>query len=139
MIVDKYLLEDFVEFLIDNYDLASARKRWITHGTKTGHSFESHEDRTKVALIQDIAEQYAAHKNFTVSNAFDSAFLNDIALNNAGVAVVNRQEMWKWWGDLSVNEKQKRGLDALGMAIDTDRLNPEMIEQIYLYNLKLKV
>lgn len=75
--VEKYLLEDFVEFLIENYKIESAMKRTIMHGNNTEHSFE---DRVtnEPFLIQEIAEIYAIKKGFAGTDAFDSKFLNQL-------------------------------------------------------------
>ena len=75
VVVDKFLLEDFFEFLVENYDLKSAKVRWITHGTRAGHSLE-HYVTKEVKLIADIAEEYAKEKGFESLNAFNSVFLN---------------------------------------------------------------
>ena len=41
MKIDKFMLTDFVEFLIENYDIKSAHRATITHGTECTHAFEN--------------------------------------------------------------------------------------------------
>lgn len=77
VVVDKFLLEDFMEYLIENYHIESARKRWIIHGTDTSHSFLNR-DTQEPFLIQDIAEEYATKKGFKLPDVFNSEFINNL-------------------------------------------------------------
>ena len=78
VVVDKYLLEDFLEYLIENYDIKTAKVRWITHGTSASHSFEERETK-EVKLIQEIASEYADKKGFKISDVSNSDFINNIS------------------------------------------------------------
>jgi hypothetical protein len=76
-VVDKFLLDNFVEYLVDNYDMKSCKVRWIIHGTQASHSFEHHETR-EVKLIQDIAADYAKEKGYELPDAFNSEYLKNL-------------------------------------------------------------
>lgn len=74
--VDKFLMQDFLEYLIENYDIKSASKRWIIHGKNCTHSFINKETKEEV-LVQEIAEKFGEENGFEVPNVFDSEYFNE--------------------------------------------------------------
>jgi len=81
-IIDKFLLSDFFEYLVENYDLSTVRQRWIEHGTKSNLSLLKKGKKGKSFLIEDIANEYGEILGIEVSNAFNSEFLNPEYLFN---------------------------------------------------------
>ena len=75
MKVDKFMLTDFVEFLIDNYDIKTAHRAKITHGTNCTHSF-TNRVTNDIELIDEVAKKFVEDKNLELADAGNSEYLN---------------------------------------------------------------
>ena len=75
MKIDRFMLTDFVEFLIENYEIDSAFQDKICNGTDCDHSFKNRKTNER-ELINDVSKKFAKEKGLKTVSAFDSEYLN---------------------------------------------------------------